>query len=108
MKGMFGSVTSSSLPAIAIVILVVSITIGLGVVIVSVSYSGFGTSGTSHLEVFDVSNPSEDQECTLGFAPTDNSVSVEHFNGYEWLSVDSGYVSVDGKVVTVDSDGLSG
>ena len=108
MKSEFGSVTGSGIPNITILILIVSIVVGLGVVIVSIAYSGFGSSGSSHLEVFDVSNPGVDQDCILSYTPSESSVSVEQYNGYVWASVDSSYVSVDGKTVTVDSDGLSG
>ena len=93
---------------VAVLILVLSVVIGLGIAIVSTAYLGMGSSGVSHSEVFSVSNPGVDQDCTLSTSPDEDSVVVEQFNGFTWSTVSSSYVSVDGDVVTVSSSGLQG
>lgn len=59
-------------------------------------------------QTYPVSDPTVDQQCILAYEPDDTSLIVTQYNGNEWLSVSSTWVSVNGKAVTVDSNGLQG
>ena len=108
-KGNVVSARSNSSPSsIILIIMVLSISCGIGVMIVTAAFSGMGTSSVSNVDTFSVSDPSQDQVCTLTSTPDGSTLVVTQYNGFEWVTVSGGYVSVDGDVVTVDADGLQG
>jgi len=108
-KGKAVSATDDGSPSnVILVIMVLSIAVGIGVMIVSAAFTGMGTSSVSNVDTFSVTDSGVDQECTLTDTPDSSTLVVMQYNGFEWVSVSSGYVSVDGDVVTVDADGLQG
>lgn len=90
------------------VILAVAIVVAVGFSILSATYTGLGSDGVSYTDTFPVANPSVDQVVTLSHEPDSNTVVVEQYNGFNWLTVSSTYVSVSGDQVTVGSGGLQG
>ena len=61
-----------------------------------------------HMQTFDVTDPAVNQHCVLAYDPEDTTVVVKQYNGNDWLDVASTWVSVSGKTVTVDANGLQG
>ena len=59
-------------------------------------------------QTFTVTDPTVSQRCTIAFEPDDATVVVKQYNGNEWVSVSSIYVTISGQIVTVDSAGLQG
>ena len=64
--------------------------------------------GTYHEETFEVTDPGVDQINTLEATPDGSTVVVEQWNGVSWSTIGSGYITVNGNVVTVDDEPLYG
>ena len=90
------------------VILAVAIVVAVGFTILSATYTGLGSDGVSYIDTFPVTNPSVDQIVNLSYTPDSSTVVVEQYNGFNWLTVGSTYVSISGDQVTVSSGGLQG
>ena len=76
-------------------------------VVLSMLYSALSV-GATYTETFAVTDPSLDQNCTLGHTPDASTVSVEQYTGSAWESIGSGDISISGDVVTVDDGALFG
>jgi len=55
-----------------------------------------------------VTDPAVDQIVTLTHSPDSSTVVVQQYNGFQWLTVGTAFVSVSGTQVTVGSGGLQG
>jgi len=62
----------------------------------------------SYTQTYNVTDPSVSQFCVLQFMPESGTVTVQQFNGNDWLDVSSTYYSVSGKFVTVLPGGMQG
>ncbi len=89
-------------------IIVVAVVVAVGFSILSATYKGLGSDGTSYTETFPVTDPTVNQVVTLSHGPDSNTVSVQQYNGFQWLTVGGAFVTVSGTQVTVDSGGLQG
>jgi len=89
-------------------------TIVVVLIVFAVGVTAFFTTITpldlekAHTQIFTVSDPTVDQRCTLSFDPDEDTVVVEQYNGNDWLTVTATWVSVSGRVVTVDANGIQG
>lgn len=90
------------------VILAVVIVVATGFAILSATYTGLGSDGVSYTDTFAVTNPAIDQVVNLSHTPDSSTVVVEQYNGFNWLTVSTTYVSINGDQVTVGSGGLQG
>jgi len=83
----------------------------LGIGIFTFFYVTMSTNESIDLErteTFTVSNPSVDQTFTLQQAPDTSTMTVTQYTGFEWISVNPTYVSVDGRDITIESEGMLG
>jgi len=87
-------------------IIVSLLILGVGLFVIVVFTTEGGIESTS-VEIFSVENPSVDQQVTLKYIPA-STPTVTQYNGIEWVSVDSGFVSYSGRVLTVAAGGLQG
>lgn len=83
----------------------------LGIGIFTFFYVTMSTNESIDLhrtETFTVTNPSVDQTFTLQQSPETSTMTVTQYTGFEWISVDSTYISVVDRDITIDSDGMLG
>jgi len=65
-------------------------------------------SGVTKTETFTVDNPSEDQTFSMSFRPDSTTITIQQYTGFGWIPVDSTYISVDGRDITIEAEGMLG
>ena len=93
-------------PNMVMIIILCMIVIGIGLFIMVVFTTNAGIESTS-TENFGVSNPSVALTVDLKYIPKDTP-TIMQYNGIEWLSVDSSFISYSGNHLTIAAGGLQG
>ncbi len=93
-------------PNMVLIIVLCMVIIGIGLFVMVMFTSTVGLESTS-TENFGVSDPSTDLTVDLKYTPKATPV-VTQYNGIEWVSVDSSFVSYMGNHLTITAGGLQG
>jgi len=98
-----------SMPKLILTITTVLIVLGVGIfAFLYIIVNTEEETQFSFIETFTVSDPSQDQQCTLSTPPDRSTMLVEHYSGSSWETISSIHITVDRNIVTVDSAGLFG
>ena len=93
-------------PNFVMLITISLILIAVGMFVIIAFVTGVGIESSSS-ENFNVTDPSVDLTVTLKYEPSQTPV-VYQFNSFEWVLVDSTYISYSGNQLTVAAGGMQG
>jgi len=91
---------------LVLIIVVSIITLAVGAFIITTFVTSGGVESSS-VEYFSVADPSSDLTVSLKYTPA-ATPTVTQYNGIEWVSVDSTYISYMGTQLTVAAGGMQG
>jgi hypothetical protein len=97
------------MPKIILTITISLLILGIG--IFSFFYVTMSTNQSIELqrtETFIVPDPSVDQTFTLKAYPDTSTMVVTQYTGFDWIPVDSTYISVVGRDMTIEANGMLG